>query len=61
MVRGKLTLDSVFRRRVFFGCHDPSIVDEDINLLSQAFDLFRCFADGAIVEQIELDVCCLDR
>ena len=61
VVRSKLTLDPVFRRRVFLGCHDPSIVDDGIDLLSQAFDLFRCFADGAIVEQIEFDVCCFNR
>ena len=61
MVRSELALDPVFRRRVFLGCHDPSIVDDDIDLLGQAFDLFRCFADGAIVEQIEFDVCRLNR
>ena len=61
VVRSKLTLDPVFRSRVFLGRHNPSIVDEDIDFLRQAFDLFCSFADRAIVEQIEFDVCCLNR
>ena len=61
MVRSELTFDPVFRRRVFLWCHDPSIVDDNINLFSRAFDLFRCFTDGVIVEQIEFDVCCFNR
>jgi hypothetical protein len=35
--------------------HDPSIVDKNVDLVRDSFDLFNCLTDRMIVQQVKLN------